>query len=902
MSAGPSREGSTTDLSTAGGAKNTRKNVHFDGPRGTEDAAGAVMTQTEGSPSKDASTPTGRKGALKQPYSNESINAALAKSLGQAAPISNKGLFFLQEESEDDEVDSAGKGKVTPKAPFKKTGIKMGLSRSAPVSPVLRPQADEMATMQDVDLDAPKTPSNGSSRVRLADRRQGGPDMPRIDLPDAGTSDRQTPGAYSLYSTPGAGDNTMMGSSYFKNKSDADLLGDKEQVFLMSDLSRPTSAPPTEPTETTAPAASATAEDEAHRKLNLEAYKLVRAHTILAKRDEPGPSSRRSSFQSTNNSGTTTPYDIEEGYIPAPKRVRGGVLSNLMQLYNSTVYQQPTGSRDPGKSALPSGAQTPKWHQKHSQSQTSIAALLGAGHALGSLAANQHLPLAHSRNGSMTSLPDAVSDAAHAVRPPTPKRKHSGGLAFAVKSHLGNTRGHAARLDAELRVTMAIADVLHRQQFVVKLCKALMLFGAPTHRLEAYLKMTARALEIDAQFLYIPGCMVVAFEDRATHTSDVKIIRVDQGIDIGKLERVHLVYKNVVHGIVDVEHGIAQLDTQMECPQLYKLGFVLFAYGLAAVCVGPFGFGSSFIDLPIQFLLGLIVGVLQMVVAPRSPLYANVFEILATVVVSFLGRGFGSIPKPGHPGETLFCFAALAQSSIALILPGYMVLCGALELQSKSIVAGSTRLFYAIVYSLFLSFGVTIGSVLYGWFDSGATTSTTCSSNISPWWRFLFVPGFTLCLLIVNQARPKQMPIAIFIAGIGYLTNYFTLQKFGAAQVSNALAAFAIGTLGNLYSRIGHGLSFTAVLPSIFVQVPSGLASSSSLVSGLELANSILNNTANSTYGGDTIGASGAGALQFGYAMIQIAVGLCVGLAASALVVYVPVCWGNNKRTGMMTF
>jgi uncharacterized membrane protein YjjP (DUF1212 family) len=572
-----------------------------------------------------------------------------------------------------------------------------------------------------------------------------------------------------------------------------------------------------------------------------------------------------------------------------------------MQLYNSAVYQQPTGSRDPSKSALPSGTQTPKWHQRHSQSQTSIAALLGAGHALGSLASTSHLPLS-SRNASQTSLPDAAAQAEASKRPAMPPRKSSGGLAAAVRSHLNHPRGHAARLDAELRVTMAIADVLHRQKFVVKLCTALMVYGAPTHRLESYLKMTARALEIDAQFLYIPGCMIVAFDDKITHTSNLKVVRVDQGIDIGKLERVHLIYKNVVHGIIDVEHGIAQLDSQMDCPQLYKLGFVLFAYGLAAVCVGPFAFGSSFIDLPIQFLLGVIVGTLQLVVAPRSPLYANVFEILATIVVSFLGRGFGSIPKPGKPGETVFCFSAIVQSSIALILPGYMVLCGALELQSKSIVAGSTRLFYAIIYSLFLSFGITIGSVLYGWMDSGATTSTTCNSNISTWWRNLFVPGFTLCLLIVNQARPKQMPIALLIAAAGYVTNYFTLQKFGAAQVSNAIGAFAIGCLGNLYSRIGHGLSFTAVLPSIFVQVPSGLASSSSLVSGLELANSILNNTANSTYGGSTLAASGTGALQFGYAMIQIAVGLCVGLAASALVVYIPVCWGSHKRTGMMTF
>ena len=57
------------------------------------------------------------------------------------------------------------------------------------------------------------------------------------------------------------------------------------------------------------------------------------------------------------------------------------------------------------------------------------------------------------------------------------------------------------------------------------LCRALMLFGAPTHRLEEYLQMTARVLEIDSQFLYLPGCMIISFDDRSTHTTEVKIVR-----------------------------------------------------------------------------------------------------------------------------------------------------------------------------------------------------------------------------------------------------------------------------------------------------------------------------------------------------------------------------------------
>ena len=131
----------------------------------------------------------------------------------------------------------------------------------------------------------------------------------------------------------------------------------------------------------------------------------------------------------------------------------------------------------------------------------------------------------------------------------------------------------------------------------------------------------------------------------------------------------------------------------------------------ASVSVGPFAFQARPIDFPFMFILGCILGYLQLVVAPRSDQFRNVFEVLAAVVTSFCARGLGSILIGG---KQIFCFSAMAQSSIALILPGYIILCAALELQSRNIVAGSVRMVYAIIYSLFLGFGITIGTALFG--------------------------------------------------------------------------------------------------------------------------------------------------------------------------------------------
>lgn len=57
-----------------------------------------------------------------------------------------------------------------------------------------------------------------------------------------------------------------------------------------------------------------------------------------------------------------------------------------------------------------------------------------------------------------------------------------------------------------------------------------------------------------------------------------------------------------------------------------------------------------------------------------------------------------------------FCFQSVAASAIVLILPGWIIACGALELASRNIVSGSIRVVYALCYSMFLGFAISIGS------------------------------------------------------------------------------------------------------------------------------------------------------------------------------------------------
>ncbi|PWW78311.1 DUF1212-domain-containing protein [Tuber magnatum] len=540
-------------------------------------------------------------------------------------------------------------------------------------------------------------------------------------------------------------------------------------------------------------------------------------------------------------SGTVTPVAHQhEGYVQPPSQYRGGVLGSLLKLYNppgnheNHYGHECRSSMGSTGSPTSSGRTTPKWYNK-------------------------------SANTSTTSLRGLL--AASGVAP-------------------------AAPAGPTLQITVHIAETLARQKYILKLCRALMLYGAPTHRLEEYMKMTSRVLEIDGQFLYIPGCMIISFGDSSTHTSEMQLVRTNQGVDLGRLHDTHEVYKEVVHDMIGVEEATKRLGEIMKRKPKHSPWILIPVFGIASASVGPFGFKARLIDMPILFVLGCILGFLQLIVAPRSELYSNVFEISAAIITSFLARAFGSI----H-GGSVFCFSALAQASIALILPGYIILCGSLELQSRNLVAGSVRMLYAIVYSLLLGFGITIGSALYGLFDRNATSATTCQDPLDWKWNFLFVPPFAWCLLTINQARWRQAPVMIAISMAGYVVNFFSSQRFtNQPQVANSLGAFAVGVLGNLYSRVGHGLAFAAMLPAIFVQVPSGLAAQGSLISGIQTADAMVDKpSAKPAPESDQFNSI---VLDVGFSMIQVAIGITVGLFAAALVVY-PF---GKKRSGLFSF
>ncbi len=222
-----------------------------------------------------------------------------------------------------------------------------------------------------------------------------------------------------------------------------------------------------------------------------EAHRLVRAHKSretdhLFRVHAPTPGSR---------SGQVTPIGDRDPheYVPRPHHYRGGILSSLLRLYD----EQGVGAAW-GESANGPGAQT-RQHRRESSVDTATGASTPRETPQDSPPSSglntpkpKHPKWYKSPNHSSTSLSGLVSSstvlaqpggagaAPKAKRVPAGTSRHMSGSSFGAALN----RLSKPRLEDEIRITVHIAETLSRQKFLVKLCRALMQYGAPTHRLE----------------------------------------------------------------------------------------------------------------------------------------------------------------------------------------------------------------------------------------------------------------------------------------------------------------------------------------------------------------------------------------------------------------------------------
>ncbi|CAH7689551.1 pheromone-regulated membrane protein Prm10, partial [Phakopsora pachyrhizi] len=474
------------------------------------------------------------------------------------------------------------------------------------------------------------------------------------------------------------------------------------------------------------------------------------------------------------------------------------------------------------------------------------------------------------------------------------------------RQHTLSRRKRERRRQEEIFITMHVAAILQRQEFILLLTRALMMFGGPSHRLESQIQSTAKVLDIDLQVVLIYSLCIFSFQDEATHTSETKFIKQSANLDLGKLTDLATLHWEVVHDKIGVQEASQEISKLMRSkPEYNNLKLILIG-GLCSAFIGPAAFYSSFVDMLVGFVLGCGLMTIQVIIqSTQSDTLAQVFEIVICGLTSFVSGGLAS--------TKLICYEAVLSSSIVLILPGWLVCCAALELQSRSIISGSVRLIWAVIYALFLGLGISLGAEFWTLFSGKPIELSyqgTCNTShlrthkwyfqtVPGWFNFLCVPAFGICLSMRQGARVKTKEFVVMnlLSVSGWTINHFaSIGLPNSNQFSSALGSFFVGLVANIYGRLFQGTGFIVALAPILFQLPSGLGHGTGLLNFAK-AQSFTNSNNNRTISLNTESAIVNG-FQVAQQLIEVSIGLVIGLFMATVLVY-PF---GNKLSLFITF
>jgi len=167
------------------------------------------------------------------------------------------------------------------------------------------------------------------------------------------------------------------------------------------------------------------------------------------------------------------------------------------------------------------------------------------------------------------------------------------------------------------------------------------------------------------------------------------------------------------------------------------------------------------------------------------------------------------------------CFFSVTLSSIVWFLPGLSLTIAIMELATKNMISGATRMFGALLTALELSYGITLGTKVVFW-NTSLSDSAACTPQLSAWLNIPFFIGTTVGFIILLNAHPHQWPPMILSSLTGYLASYFSANYF-SSDISTAIAAFVVGITGSLYGKYTHHPPLVSILAGILLQVPGSL-------------------------------------------------------------------------------
>jgi uncharacterized membrane protein YjjP (DUF1212 family) len=346
--------------------------------------------------------------------------------------------------------------------------------------------------------------------------------------------------------------------------------------------------------------------------------------------------------------------------------------------------------------------------------------------------------------------------------------------------------------------------------FVIKLGRALHIYGAPAHRLEGAMTELTRRLGYDGRFFSMPTGIFASIE--SPDEKRVEMIRIEGSeLDLGKLSDLTDVANAVIRGERTFDEGSVDVDLILDAPPRYGAVLTTFAFAVTSPVVSRF-FGAGAKEVLISVFAGLAVGLLALA-APKISAVARLFNPLAGFTVSLIAV-LGAVAVDGAS------VPIITVAGLIILIPGLTLTLAVSELAQQNLVSGSARLSGALVSFLLLGFGVAVGG------NVGALLTGTV--RLAPpvplpgWTEAVAVLGACITLSVLLRAPMRDFPWVLAACVLTYLGVRQTSPHFGP-ELGVFVGALIAGMVSNLHARLLDRPAAVTRIPAMMLLVPGGL-------------------------------------------------------------------------------
>ena len=346
--------------------------------------------------------------------------------------------------------------------------------------------------------------------------------------------------------------------------------------------------------------------------------------------------------------------------------------------------------------------------------------------------------------------------------------------------------------------------------FVLRLGRALHIYGIPAHRLEEVMGKASEKLGLQGQFFSTPTAIFASFgrqEEQRTF-----LMRVTPGeVSLGKIAELDDVTTGVLRGALDPAEGSKRIDRILAEPHYYGAALTTVAFSLASAAASRF-LGGGLKEIAASALIGLAIGLLSLFVGKHQS-FGKVFEFVAAGAASALA------------GSLTFVIGAYAVSNVTLaglivLMPGLTLTIALIELSTRNLSSGTSRLSGAFVIFLSIGFGVAVGaavaSLLLG---KPANVSAT---PLPAWTEALALVTMPIALTILLRAQWRDAMLIMIAGALAVGGSRLGVRLFGP-EMGVFLGALTVGVASNWYARLLDRPAIITEVPGIMLLVPGSV-------------------------------------------------------------------------------